>query len=65
MMKINKGESYNDFIKRIRLASKLTQSEFALKIGYAPETISRWENGKKVPYFTQRVIDDFANKIRE
>ena len=64
MMKINSGESYNDFIRRIRLASKLTQSEFALKIGYSPETISRWENGKRVPYFTQRVIDEFAKKIK-
>ena len=64
-MKINKGETYNDFIKRVRLASKLTQTEFALKLGYASATISRWENGKKVPYFTQRVIDDFASKIRE
>lgn len=64
-MKIKKSETYAEFIRRVRLTAKLTQSEFALRLGFNPSTISRWENGRSpVPHFSQRVIDEFARKIK-
>lgn len=63
-MKIKKGETYGEFVRRVRLKAKLTQQEFALKIGYHPVTISAWEHGRNVPIFAQRVIDDFAKGIK-
>jgi transcriptional regulator with XRE-family HTH domain len=63
-MKINKGETYGSFVKRVRLGAKLTQMEMALRIGVNPTTISRWENGAKIPHYSQRRIDEFAKTIK-
>lgn len=63
-MKIKKGETYPAFVKRVRMAAKLTQEEFAARLGYHTSTVSAWERGRNVPVFTQRVIDDFAKTIK-
>lgn len=63
-MKINKGETYGAFLKRVRLKAKLTQTELALRLGYHPATICAWENGRNIPPFTQRVIDKFALNLK-
>ena len=63
-MKIKKGETYAEFIKRVRLKAKLTQVDFATKIGYHPATVSAWERGRPVPHFTQKVIDYYARKVK-
>lgn len=63
-MKIKKGETYAEFVKRVRMATKLTQEDFAVQIGYNVSTVSAWERGRNVPVFTQKVIDDFAKGIK-
>lgn len=63
-MKIKKGETYPEFVKRVRIAAKLTQVEMALRMGISPSTLSRWENGINVPHFSQRRIDEFAKTIK-
>lgn len=39
-MKIKKGETYAEFIKRLRNATKLTQVEFGKRLGYSSDDIS-------------------------
>lgn len=63
-MKIKKGETYGEFVKRVRLGAKLTQIEMALRMGVNPSTLSRWENGAEIPHFSQRRIDEFAKTIK-
>ena len=64
-MKIKRGETYADFIKRIRRKAKITQEEFGLRTGFCKASVCGWESGKCVPSFTsQRVIDDFAKTIK-
>ena len=64
-MKINKGETYGAFVKRVRQTTKLTQRDFALRIGYSVSSLCAWENHRRpVPLFTQRVIDEFAKTIK-
>ena len=63
-MKIKKGESYGAFVKRVRTTAKLTQAEFAERIGYSDRTIWAWENGVNVPLYSQRVVDEFAKTIK-
>lgn len=46
-------------IKRIRLKLKLTQEEFAQKVGATRKTIFRWEKGESVPHRM------FVGKIKE
>lgn len=36
-------------IKKMRKALKLTQQQFAIKIGVSNATVSRWERGKQTP----------------
>ena len=36
-------------IKKMRKALKLTQQQFAIKIGVSSATVSRWERGKQTP----------------
>lgn len=52
-----------NLLKRIRKAQKLTQTELALKLGYHVGTINAWEHGRKIPLYTQKVIDSLAEKI--
>lgn len=63
-MKIKKGESYGAFVKRVRTTAKLTQAEFAERLGYSDRTVWNWENGANVPLYSQRVVDEFAKTIK-
>lgn len=63
-MKIKNGETYAEFVKRVRLGAKLTQVEMALRMGLNPTTLSRWENGAEIPHYSQRRIDEFAKTIK-
>jgi len=50
-------------IRKLRLSHRLSQAEFAEKLGVAPMTISRWELGKKRPRLvSQRKLDRLAKK---
>ena len=48
-----------DEIKEIRKRLKLTQAQFAYKVGVTVTTISRWESGRVAPH--QLAVD----KIKE
>lgn len=50
-------------IKVFRTASKLTQADFALRIGVTQETVSNWENSKTKPDIDQvlTMVDMGAN----
>lgn len=63
-MKINKGETYGEFVRRVRRAAKLTQAEFAHRIGYTSVTISNWERGANIPLHSQKIVDEFAKTIK-
>jgi len=42
-------EKVGKFIKKLRIDNKLTQAEFADKLGVTYQAVSKWENGKNVP----------------
>ena len=64
-MKINKGETYRAFIKRIRQTANLSQMDFAVATGLGESSVSAWENGKREPNFvSKRAIDKFAKTIK-
>lgn len=42
-------EKIGKFIASARKKKKLTQEQFAIKLGINNRTISRWENGKNMP----------------
>lgn len=42
-------EKIGEFISKIRKEKKLTQEEFAEKLGVSSKSVSRWENGKCMP----------------
>lgn len=49
-------------IKKIRINSLLSQTEFAKALGVSFSTVNRWENDKVVPNFqTIKRIRDFCN----
>jgi transcriptional regulator with XRE-family HTH domain len=41
-MKINKGETYGAFVRRVRTAAKLTQEDFGNRLFFTYQTISNW-----------------------
>lgn len=45
----NKMESFGEYIRSIRLDLNMTQTQFAAKIEVDSATISKIENGKKMP----------------
>lgn len=50
-------------IKKIRMYSLLSQTEFAKTLGVSFSTVNRWENDKVVPNFqTIKRIRDFCNE---
>jgi transcriptional regulator with XRE-family HTH domain len=63
-MKINKDETYGEFVKRVRTAAKLTQAEFGLRLGFTYQTISNWERGANVPLWSQKIVDEYAKTIK-
>jgi putative transcriptional regulator len=44
------------YAKAIRAASKLTQAEFAVRIGVPLETVRNWEQGKRAPRGPARAL---------
>lgn len=42
-------EKIGNFIKKIREENKLTQAEFASKLGVTYQAVSKWENAKNMP----------------
>jgi transcriptional regulator with XRE-family HTH domain len=64
-MKIKKGESYSEFIARIRQKTKYTQRELAEIMGFEVTIVNLWENGRQNPSMkSQRKIDEFAKTIK-
>ena len=63
-MKIKRNETYGQFVKRIRQTAKLTQAEFGLRLGFTYQTISNWERGANVPLWSQKIVDEFAKKLK-
>lgn len=64
-MRIKKGESYAEFILRVRTKAKRTQKEFAKLLGFEATIIHLWETGKRNPSMkSQRIIDEFAKTIK-
>ena len=65
MMTLNKGDKFmniQDKMKQLRRDAKLSQAEFAEKIGVAQSTIAGWENGRRLPNpSTLKKIADFYN----
>jgi len=53
----------NTEIKKLRLSHRLSQAEFAEKLGVDAGTVSRWELGKKRPRLvSQRKLDRLVKK---
>ena len=63
-MKIKRNETYGAFVKRVRTAAKLTQAEFGMRLGFTYQTISNWERGANVPLWSQKIVDEFAKKLK-
>ena len=58
---VNLGER----IKALRMSNKLTQTEFADRIGVTPVTVSKWEAGKTFPSKSRllQIEDEFGRKL--
>lgn len=55
-MKNNKDDNtVADNIRNLREINILTQAEFAEKLGVAPQTVSKWENGNTLPQHSKMV----------
>jgi putative transcriptional regulator len=44
------------YARRVRAATKLTQAEFALRLGVPIETVRNWEQGKRSPRGPARAL---------
>ena len=65
-MKIKKGESYGDFLRRIQMEANYTQEDLALRLGFSKRAICYWLKGESEPSFSsKRTIDIMARKIRK
>lgn len=52
-----------DQIKKLRKKLKMTQDQFAVKIGVAPYTVRRWESGKYPPSrMAQKLLEMLAKE---
>ena len=49
ILHIKRGGDKVEKIKKMRKDLKLTQQQFAIKIGVSSATVSRWERGKQTP----------------
>lgn len=64
-MQIKSNETYGEFCKRIRYACKLTQDQFALKVGISKSSIYLYEVKGNTPNFTnQKKLDEFARQVK-
>src|SRR5918995_3933808 len=50
------AESQAAYARRVRAATRLTQIEFAARLGVPVETIRNWEQGKRVPRGPARAL---------
>ena len=50
------GADVAAYAKGVRAATRLTQSEFAARIGVPLETVRNWEQGKRVPRGPARAL---------
>ena len=50
------GESQAAYARAIRAATRLTQAEFATRIGVPIETVRNWEQGKRSPRGPARAL---------
>jgi putative transcriptional regulator len=48
-MKVKVPQNFADSIRGLRLAMRLTQTEFAEELGVTQVTVSRWETGYSKP----------------
>lgn len=53
---VSRAGSDAAYAKAIRAASKLTQAEFAARIGVPLETVRNWEQGKRAPRGPARAL---------
>ena len=60
-------EKIGKFIKELREEKKLTQKEFADKLGLTFQAVSKWENGKNVPDISilKQMSEEFHINIDE
>lgn len=58
MVLMNKPE-ISALIKELRARLRLTQEQFAQKVGVTYSTVNHWENGKRVPlpFLTKRLAE--------
>lgn len=53
---VSSSEAITPAVRELRLRAKLTQAEFAAKLGVPLETIRNWEQGKRVPRGPARAL---------
>jgi putative transcriptional regulator len=49
-------ESQAAYARRVRAATKLTQADFAARLGVPVETVRNWEQGKRAPRGPARAL---------
>ena len=63
-MRIKNGETYGQFLIRLRQTAHLTQRELGLRLGFSNHSICSWEKGISEPIKpSKREIDRLAEKI--
>ncbi len=50
------AESRAAYARRVRAATRLTQADFAARLGVPVETVRNWEQGKRVPRGPARAL---------
>ncbi len=50
------AESQDVYTRRVRAATRLTQADFAARLGVPVETIRNWEQGKRAPRGPARAL---------
>ena len=58
-MKINHEAKIAQLVKDLRERMKLTQEQFAQKVGVTYSTVNHWENGKRMPqpFLVRRLLE--------
>ena len=58
-MKINHEAKIAQLVKDLRERMKLTQEQFAQKVGVTYSTVNHWENGKRMPqpFLVKRLLE--------
>src|SRR5918999_5528218 len=50
------AESHAAYARRVRAATRLTQADFAARLGVPVETVRNWEQGKRAPRGPARAL---------